>query len=35
MKLQKHHKLIAAFAVVFAVAWAIWTFFLLPAADIQ
>jgi len=34
MNLQRHHKLLIGFALVFAIAWAVWTFFLLPAADI-
>ncbi len=30
---KKHHKVLAGLVVVFAIAWAVWTFFLLPASQ--
>lgn len=32
-QLKKHHKWLLAFAIIFVVAWGVWTMFLLPASE--
>lgn len=35
MKIERHHKIIVSLAIVFLVAWAVWTFVLLPASEVS
>ncbi|MBY0370983.1 hypothetical protein K2X33_09870 [bacterium] len=33
MQLKKHHKVVVVLTVLFALAWALWTFIMLPASE--